>query len=129
MGIPKESLNPNTQAITNGSLFNGNFSQYSDIWLAITFWCTVICAICYLLSGFVASVVLRKSKLSPFIPIFTTMYGMAIGICYGGISALIISAIYISGSFYLSWYQGILWGIGLSVIHFALAFFMQILQV
>eukprot|EP01132_Coremiostelium_polycephalum_P004749 gene4749-5926_t len=29
---------------------------------------------------------MRRSKLSPLIPIFTSMYGMALGICFGGIT-------------------------------------------
>ncbi|EAL62432.1 hypothetical protein ACTFIW_008400 [Dictyostelium discoideum] len=125
----RDSLQPDTRYLTDGSLFHGYFYQYGDIWLAITFWCTVVTTISYLISGFVASFVLKKSKFSPFIPIFTAMYGMAIGICYGGISALILSAIYVSGSFLLSWYQGIICGVGLAIVHLLFAFTQGKLQV
>ncbi|EGG22495.1 transmembrane protein [Cavenderia fasciculata] len=100
--------NPNTDAIINGSLFHGSFYKYG---------------------GFIASIVLRKSKLSPFIPIFSSMFGMAIGICFGGLSALIIAAIYRSAWFLLPWHYGIVWGIGLSVLHFILAFTLKLFQV
>ncbi|GAM27979.1 hypothetical protein SAMD00019534_111550 [Acytostelium subglobosum LB1] len=126
-GIP--DTNPNTGTITNGSLFHGNFSTYGDMWLAITFWCTVGHALTYLCTGFIASIVLRKSKVAPFIPVFSTALGILIGIGFGGISATIIAAIYRSSIFLLSWYQGIAWGIGLTVLHIILAFTLKVFQV
>ncbi|KYQ99820.1 hypothetical protein DLAC_11561 [Tieghemostelium lacteum] len=120
---------PDTKALTNGSLFHGNFYKYGDMWLALTFWCTISCTLSYLLSGFIASVVMRKSKLSPFIPIVTGMFGMAIGICYGGLAALIISAIYLSAKFLMSWFQAMLWGIGLTLLQVIFAFTLRFLAV
>ncbi|EGC35812.1 hypothetical protein DICPUDRAFT_87686 [Dictyostelium purpureum] len=125
----RDSTRPDTRALTDGSLFHGYFHNYGNIWLAITFWCTVALTISYIISGFVASFILKKSKISPFIPIFTGMYGMAVGICYGGLSALILSAIYVSGSFLLSWYQGIICGFSLALIHLIFAFTQKTLQI
>ncbi|EFA84048.1 transmembrane protein [Heterostelium album PN500] len=121
--------NPDTRTLTDGSLFHGYFHKYGDIWLAITFWCTVSCTLTYLLSGFIASIILRRSKLSPFIPIFTAVFGVAIGISFGGISATIIAAIYRSASFLLEWYFGVAWGVGLTILHVILAFTLRLLQV
>ncbi|KAM9956700.1 hypothetical protein ACTFIR_003429 [Dictyostelium discoideum] len=104
-------------------------NTYFDIFISITFWVTFLISSVYFLSGLSASFSIKKTKFSPFFPVITTIYGFAIGLFYGVISSIILTAVCVSANLTLKWYQSFLCSVVLTIVHIILSFFQNILQI
>ncbi|KAN0028039.1 hypothetical protein ACTFIV_009866 [Dictyostelium citrinum] len=104
-------------------------NTYFDIFISIAFWVAFLVGGVYFLSGILASFSIKKTKFSPFFPVVTTIYGFVVGLFYGVISSIILTAVCVSANLTLSWYQSFLCSVVLTVVHMILSLFQDILQI
>ncbi|KAK5583621.1 hypothetical protein RB653_005219 [Dictyostelium firmibasis] len=102
---------------------------YFDIFISISFWVTLLISGVYFISGLSASFSIKKSKFSPFFPLVTTLFGFIVGLFYGVISSILLTAVCVSANLTLKWYQSFLCSVVLTLFHILLSFFQEVLQI